>query len=87
MFGQTGITFWGTIHKVVLFHHHFCAGFDMWYKRLYLNESRTAGHNKTDQGVYSSSLSEWNGFMKGGGVIWIGVCAVAWDVERLCDAQ
>ena len=38
-FGQTGITFfWRFINKVALFHNHFCDGFDMWYKRLYVNE-------------------------------------------------
>ena len=32
--------------------------------------------------IPSSSLSNWNGVMESGGVIWIGVCAVAWNVER-----
>ena len=42
VFGQTGITFSGHfMNKVALFHHHFCVGFDTWYKRLYLNESVT----------------------------------------------
>ena len=40
-----------------------------------------AEHNKTDH-IYSSSLSNWNGVMESGGVIWVGVCAVAWNVER-----
>ena len=32
--------------------------------------------------VYSSSLRNWNGVMRSGGVIWTGVCAVVWNVER-----
>ena len=35
-----------------------------------------AEHNKTDH-IYSSSLSNWNGVMESGGVIWIGASAVA----------
>ena len=30
--------FWHFMNKVALFHHHFCVGSDMWYKRLYGNE-------------------------------------------------
>ena len=42
-----------------------------------------AEHNKTDH-LYGSSLSNCpgNGVMESGSVIWIGVCAVAWNVER-----
>ena len=32
--------------------------------------------------IPSSRLSNWNGVMESGGVIWVGVCAVAWNVER-----
>ena len=31
--------------------------------------------------IPSSSLSNWNGVMESGGVIWIGASAVAWNVS------
>ena len=48
----------------------------MWYKGLYVKAEQNGSHN------YTVRVSNWNGVMESGSVIWIGVCAVAWNVER-----
>ena len=62
------------MNKIALFHHHFCVGFDMWYKRLYVNE-------RTKRITYSfeSLKLEW-----GYGKLW---CNVDWCVCVCCGTE
>ena len=70
------------MNKVELFHHHFCVQFDMWYKRLVVNESHI-----TKRITYSSEplKLEW-----GYGKLW---CNMDWYVccgmecGTLCDVE
>ena len=67
------------MNEVELFHHHFCVWFYMWYKRLFVNESHIT--KRITYCRFESLKLEW-GYGKLC-VMWIGVCAVAWNLERV----